>query len=282
MLVWCLTFVAGSAVGADATRGAYLVHAGGCIACHLGPTERSDDLSGGRPLVSPFGTFYAPNITPDSATGIGEWTQEAFNRAMREGKRPTHDAYYPAFPYVAYAGISDADLGDMKAYLEQLPPMRAPNRPHELPWYLNRITMRVWQWLLFEPEPFAADAFDDPLVARGAYLVRHLGHCGECHTSRNAVGVLNHDLELAGNPQGPDDEEVPNITPDRDTGIGKWTAADVEYFLQDGMLPDGDFVGGSMGEVIDHNTAHLTDEDRRAVAAYLSSVPPLPAVRAAD
>ena len=252
------------------------MHAGGCIACHIGASRSPTDLSGGLALESPFGTFYAPNITPDRATGIGAWSLADFKRAMRHGASPAGDAYYPAFPYLAYSGITERDLEDLHAHLRTLAPVAKANRPHELPWYLNRVTMRIWQWLFFTPAAHDEDAFGDPVVARGAYLVRHLGHCGECHTPRNVLGVPDIAAELAGNPDGPEDSPVPNITPQRDEGIGKWTEADIVYFLSDGMLPDGDFAGGTMGEVIDYNTSHLTDADRRAIATFLRSLPPRP------
>src|SRR4030095_9099279 len=143
------------------------------------------------------------------------------------------------------------------------------NRAHDLEWYVNRWTMKVWQWLFFDPQPESGAALADSVLARGAYLVRHLGHCGECHTPRNWLGVLDSDADLAGNADGPEGEKVPNITPDKKTGIGDWSERDIASFLSDGMLPDGDFAGHSMSDVIDDNTSHLTENDRRAIAAYL-------------
>lgn len=258
-------------------RGQYLVYATGCIACHDDEDESSVSLTGGRALVTPFGTFYPPNITPDRETGIGAWTDEDFIRAFREGISPGGQHYYPVFPYPSYTGMLSKDLLAIKTYLFSLPPIRHTNRRHQLPWYLSwRPLLIGWNWLNFEPGAFRPDPARLPEWNRGAYLVRHLGHCGECHTPRNLTGGLIHAQDLAGNPEGPEGDVVPNITPDDATGIGRWTRSDIEYFLESGMLPDGDYAGGAMGSVIDDNTRHLTDADRRAIAVYLKSLPAMP------
>lgn len=258
-------------------RGEYLVHAGGCITCHTDEDRHGPYLAGGRALKAPFGTFYTPNITPDLETGIGRWSDDDFVRAFREGVNPEGENLYPAFPYTSYTGVTRADLLAIKAYLFSLPPVHHPNRPHDLPWYLSfRWLLRGWKWLNFEPGVFKPDPARSAVWNRGAYLVRHLGHCGECHTPRNWMGGLERDRALAGNPDGPEDGTVPDITPDRKTGIGTWSASDIDYFLQTGMLPDGDFAGDAMSSVIDDNTSHLTADDRKAIAEYLKSVPALP------
>lgn len=270
--------LAGAAGAADDSRvaqGKYLIHAGGCITCH---TEEADDavpLSGGYALKSPFGTFFAPNITPDRETGIGNWSDEDFLRAFHEGKNPEGDAYFPAFPYTAYSGVSRDDLLAMKAYLFSLAPVRKEIPPHDLPAFMSsRLAARAWQLSYFEPARFEPDAAKSAEWNRGAYLVRHLGHCGECHTPRGALGALQQERELTGNTEGADGESIPNITGDRKDGIGRWSLSDIEYFLDIGMLPDGDFTGGSMSDVIEDNTSHLTAEDRKAIAIYLKSLVP--------
>lgn len=254
-------------------RGRYLIHAGGCITCH---TEESDDaapLSGGRAMESPFGTFYSSNITPDAATGIGGWSEDDFVTAFWEGVSPDGEHYFPAFPYTAYTGVSRDDLVAMKAYLMSLDPVHKENREHELKWYMsNRLAAGAWKKLNFLPARFVADENRDAQWNRGAYLVRHLGHCGECHTPRTDLGVLQSDREFAGSQLG--DEKIPNITQHRSDGIGRWSASDIEYFLDIGMLPDGDFAGSSMVDVIEDGTSKLTREDRLAIAAYLKTVPP--------
>ncbi len=258
-------------------RGAYLVRAGGCITCHTAESDDAVPLAGGRAIESPFGTFYSPNITPDVATGIGAWSDEDFVRAFHDGDNPDGDAYFPAFPFTAYTGVSRADLLDMKAWLFSLEPVERENREHDLPPFMgSRLAAGVWQSRYFEPGRFSPDPGRSGAWNRGAYLVRHLGHCGECHTPRRRLGALEADRELAGNPEGPGDERIPNITPHREDGIGRWSASDIEYFLDIGMLPDGDFTGSSMAAVIEDNTSHLTREDRLAIAAYLMALPPLP------
>ena len=258
-------------------RGEYLVYAGGCIACHTDEENQGTLLAGGRALVTPFGTFYTPNITPDRETGIGAWSDMDFIRAFREGISPNGEHYYPTFPYTAYTGILREDLLAIKAYLFSLEPVQQLNRLHQLPWYTSwRALLMGWKWLNFEPGEFRSDTSRSEEWNRGAYLVRHLGHCAECHTPRDLTGGLKRQWELAGNPQGPEEEVVPNITPDDTTGIGRWSVSDITYFLESGMLPDGDFAGGAMSAVIDDNTRHLSDEDRKAIAVYLKSLPPLP------
>ena len=258
-------------------RGEYLVHAGGCITCHTKDGDDAKPLAGGRALVSPFGTFYSPNITPDRETGIGSWSDDDFLHALHDGKRPAGGVYFPAFPYTAYTGMSRSDVLDIKAYLFSLAPVSQPNVKHDLPIYMStRLAARVWRSRYFESQRFQPDPAQSDEWNRGAYLVRHLGHCGECHTPRKALGKLIGDRELAGNPEGPDEEKVPNITPHKTDGIGRWSRSDIEYFLDIGMLPDGDFVGSSMTAVIDDNTSKLTRDDRLAITTYLQSLPALP------
>ena len=268
-----LAAVAVSAQDDLVSRGEYLIYAGGCITCHTEDRDDAPPLAGGRAMESPFGTFYSPNITPDRETGIGNWSDDDFVNAFWNGVSPDGEHYYPAFPYTAYTGVSRDDLIAMKAYLMTLDPVQNDNKEHELAWYMSgRVAAGAWKELNFKPGRFVPDPEKDEQWNRGAYLVRHLGHCGECHTPRGRLGVLQHDLEFAGAKLG--DEQVPNITQHRSDGIGRWSASDIEYFLDIGMLPDGDFAGSSMVDVIEDSTSKLTREDRLAIAAYLKSVPP--------
>lgn len=254
-------------------RGEYLIHAGGCVTCHTAESDDAVPLAGGRAMESPFGTFFSPNITPDPDTGIGNWSDDDFVNAFWEGVSPAGEHYYPSFPYTSYTGVSRDDLIAMKAYLFSLEPVKNANREHDLAWYMStRVAAGAWKKLNFEPARFIADDSKDEQWNRGAYLARHLGHCGECHTPRSDLGALQADQEYAGGQLG--DENIPNITQHRVDGIGRWSVSDIEYFLDIGMLPDGDFAGSSMVDVIEDNTSKLTREDRLAIAAYLKSVPP--------
>ncbi|MDH5276535.1 MAG: cytochrome c [Gammaproteobacteria bacterium] len=256
-------------------RGRYLVHAGGCLTCHTADRPDAIPLAGGRALKTSFGTFYAPNLTPDPETGLGRWTAADVSRALREGVAPDGSYYYPVFPYPSYTGLTDNDVTDITAYLRSLAPVRQATPEHELPWYLaSRLVMFGWNVLNFRAQRFMADTSRDDAWNRGAYLVRHLGHCGECHTPRNALGGLDRDRELAGNPAGADGKAVPDITQDPDTGIGRWSTDDIVFLLETGLLPDGDFAGSLMSAVIDDNTGKLTAADRLAIASYLKSVKP--------
>lgn len=259
-----------------ADRGGYLIHAAGCVTCHTEDVEGAVPLAGGYALRSPFGTFYSPNITPDPETGIGAWDDDDFINAFWNGKSPEGHSYYPAFPYTSYTGMSREDLLAIKAYLFKLEPVSKKNREHELAWYMSsRMAAGAWKVSYFEPGRFVADPEASESWNRGAYLVRHLGHCGECHTPRTSKGVPIKDQELSGVRTTEEFDGVPNITPHKDDGIGRWSARDIEYFLDIGMEPDGDFTGGPMADVIEDNTSHLTREDRLAIAEYLRSLPPV-------
>lgn len=276
---WALTAaLAGAAVSAHAQeelleRGRYVLHAGGCITCHTDEDDDAVPLAGGRAIESPFGTFYSPNITPDPETGIGGWSDDAFLKAFWEGVSPEGNHYFPSFPYTAYTGASREDLLALKAYLDSVAPVRRENREHDLSFIASRTAVGAWKALNFDAGRFEPDPEKSEEWNRGAYLVRHLGHCGECHTPRGRTGALKSDLEMAGSRLG--DDKIPNITPHRDDGIGRWSQSDIEYFLDIGMLPDGDFTGSSMVAVIEDNTSRLTRQDRLAIAAYLKSLPPL-------
>jgi len=252
-------------------RGRYLFDAAGCAGCHTDKKNKGDPLAGGRALRTPFGTFYSPNITPDQETGIGGWTVDDFDRALRQGVAPNGSSYFPAFPYTAYTRMTRRDIRDLWAYIATLPAAQKANRPHDIAWpYGWRPLLAVWKALYFTPGRLP------PGSGRGAYLVEALGHCGECHTPRHALGGFKSGLAFAGTRDGPTGGLIPNITPDRETGIGKWSEGDLDSLLDLGMLPDGDFVGSEMGEVVEHTTSRLTKADRKAIIGYLRS---LPAVR---
>lgn len=258
-------------------RGAYILRAAGCATCHTDVANGGASLAGGRMLPSPYGAIAVPNITPDRETGIGGWSDEDFIRALGEGKSPTGRVYYPAFPYAAYTRMRRDDMLDLKAYLDSLEPVVQADKPHELRFPFSlRLLIHPWRWIFFEHGPAAPDPALAPREERGRYLVEALGHCAECHSPRNMLGALKRRRHLAGSRYGPGGDPVPNITPDRETGIGAWSEADLMFFLRTGFKPDGDDVQGEMREAIEDGLRHLTQADLEAMAAYLRA---LPAVR---
>ncbi len=258
----------------SAERGARVFAAAGCESCHTPPDGPA--LAGGRALETPFGTFYAPNITPDPDHGIGDWKPEDLIRALRAGVAPDGGHYFPSFPYTAYTGMTESDIRDLYAYLRTVEPVAEPDRPHDLAFPFSwRFAVAGWKWLNFEPGPFEPDPARSAQWNRGAYLVEVLGHCGECHTPRGPLGGLDRSMHLAGSATGAEGKPAPNITPAPETGLGGWTEDDMLWLFQMGLLPDGDVVGGPMGEVVEHSTSKLPAEDREAMAEYLLSVPPI-------
>jgi mono/diheme cytochrome c family protein len=264
-------------VGADqaqVARGAYIFAAADCGACHTNVKAKGPPLAGGRALQTPFGTFYSPNITADPKTGIGNWTDADFIRALREGVSPAGDHYFPAFPFPSFTKMTDQDILDLKAYIFSLPPVAQADREHEIDFPFGwRFSVWFWKQLNFTEGAFTPDATRSAEWNRGAYLVEALAHCGECHTPRGWLGGLDTSSAYSGTTDGPEGEKVPNITPDPETGIGTWSTTDVVRVLRTGQLPDGDFAGSVMGEVVETSTSKLTDADRQAIAAYLATLP---------
>jgi mono/diheme cytochrome c family protein len=270
-----LVALAGPAAADDlVARGEYLTRAGGCFSCHTAPGGAP--LAGGRALETPFGTFFSPNITPDPETGIGRWSDADFRHALRNGRRPDGASYFPVFPYPSFSGITDDDLAAMRAYLQSRPAVRRANTPHDVAFPFSwRLLQRGWKLLFFRPGPFAPDPHQSARANRGAYLVTALTHCGECHTPRNSFGALKRDSALTGNPDGPDHMPVPNITPDKTTGIGDWTRDELAEMLATGTTPELGTVKGAMREAVQDSLRHLSADDRAAIADYLFAQPPV-------
>jgi mono/diheme cytochrome c family protein len=257
-------------------RGEYLFHAANCQSCHTDAKNEGKVLAGGRALETPFGTFYSPNITPDEQHGIGAWSDEEFITALRYGRAPDGSRYYPVFPYTAFTKMTDEDMLALKAYLFTLPAVDQPNRPHDIDFPFGwRFLMAGWNWLAFTPGAFEPDPDRSDEWNRGAYLVEALGHCGQCHTPRDLIGALDHEMAYAGTADGPDGKSVPNITPDPETGIGRWRDNDLVFLFRTSLLPDGDTVGGGMAEVVDIGTKHLSEADLEAIATFLKALPPI-------
>lgn len=253
----------------DAARGAYLARVGGCIACHSDPGSGRPALTGGAPIVSPFGTFVPPNITTDPVAGIGNWSLDDFARAVRQGISPDGAPYYPAFPYAFYAGLTDQDVADLWAAFRTLPADPEPASTHELTFPFNlRFGLKPWRVAYHwspdtNPDPERSDAWN-----RGKWLVNGPGHCGACHTDRNLLGGRIPARHLAGSDDLPEGGKAPGITAPHLTEAG-WTVPTLAYALGSGVTPDGDTFGGGMGEVVQQGLRWISAEDREAIALYL-------------
>jgi mono/diheme cytochrome c family protein len=277
---WFITMpatVSASALGPhtpNLENGKTMFHAGGCSSCHATPNQEDNTkLGGGLGLKSPFGTFYAPNISSDRNDGIGGWSEASFVTAMWKGTSPDGSHYYPAFPYTSYQRMKQEDVRDLFAYLKTLPAVAGKVRDHDLPIHFKiRRTLGGWKFLFLDGETFKPDPAKSAQWNRGAYLVNGPGHCAECHSPRNVLGGIITRQRFAG---GPDPEGgdgwVPNIT---QAGIGDYSERDIERVLETGDMPNGDSVGGTMGKVVG-NSSKLSAEDREAIAAYVKSLPPV-------
>jgi mono/diheme cytochrome c family protein len=261
----------------DPTRGETVFWAGGCASCHATPKAEGEAkliLGGGEPLQTPFGTFHAPNISPDRANGLGDWTYPDFANAMQRGVGRDGSPLYPAFPYPSYIRMTQQDVADLWAFLKTLPAVAEAAPPNDLAFPFNlRRGVALWQRAFLDPAPvvtLAADASD--AVKRGQYLVEGPGHCGECHTPRQLGGAGGLDtarsLGGAANPAGKG--SVPNITPGGSTA--DWSESDLASYFETGFTPDYDSVGGAM-VAVQENLAKLPAADREAIAAYLKAVP---------
>jgi mono/diheme cytochrome c family protein len=262
-----------SAYAPNLANGETIFNAGGCSSCHATPNQPDRTrLGGGLAIPSPFGTFYAPNISPDPDDGIGQWSEADFITAVTKGVSPAGTHYFPAFPYPSYAHARIEDVRDLFAYLKTLPKVSGKVRDHDVPFPFNiRRNVGIWKLLFMDGKPFAPDAAHSAQWNRGAYLVNSFGHCAECHSPRNPLGGIITDKRFAGGPNPEGEGWVPNIT---QKGIGDWSEKDIAYFLETGQTPDNDNAGGSMARMI-KNTSQLPPQDRDAIAEYLKSLPPV-------
>ena len=269
--------VAWSAGPAEVARGkAVFAAAAGC-GCHTQP--RGPVNAGGKEFSGPFGNVYAANITPDVQTGIGGWTDEQIITAIRLGRRPNGERLLPVHPFTSFNGMAEEDLRALVAFLRTVPPVQRRNTPKKITIPLfESVFLPVWlsTFAAVENAPPAAPTSGLP---RGEYLVRAVGHCGECHTPRSALTMaVDTSRFLAGNGKktGPEGQAAPNISPDNETGIGRWTEEQIVTFLATGNRPDGDVAGGLMGENIQGTLAGYKDmskSDLQSIARYLKSIP---------
>lgn len=273
-------FISHAATSADAdeiSRGAYLARAGDCIACHT--AKGSDKLfAGGLPMATPIGTIYSTNITPDPTTGIGKWTFAEFDNAVRKGYSP-NGSLYPAMPFPSYARLNEVDMRALYAYFMsgRVKAVDEPNRDSTIPWPLSmRWPLTIWRWL-FAPKAvsFDASAYPNAQMARGAYLVQGLGHCGACHTPRSLTMAEKALTDADGldylSGGAPIDGYVAKSL--RQDGLARWSAADIVTFLKTGRTNNTAVFGG-MADVVQHSMQYMSDDDLKAIAGYLKSLPP--------
>lgn len=257
----------------DAAAGEAVFWAGGCTSCHAGVDAEGEErltLSGGRSLVSDFGTFVAPNISSDPTHGIGAWTLAEFITAMQNGISPEGRHYYPAFPYTSYRFATRQDMANLFAFMQTLPESDRPSEAHKVgfPVTLTR-GIGLWNRLNLHDD-YVVDGDLTEEEQRGRYLAEALAHCSECHTPRDVTGGLDRTRWMGGAPNPTTDDIVPALTPDELS----WSVTEIAAYLNDGFSPDFDTAGGQMADVV-LNMARLTPEDRLAIAAYIKALPPL-------
>jgi mono/diheme cytochrome c family protein len=256
-------------------RGAYLARAGNCKGCHT--VAGGAPYAGGRGVPTPFGTVYAPNLTPDVATGIGAWSPDEFWRALHHGRARDGRLLYPVFPYPNYTRVTRDDSDAIHAYLRSLPAVVLANKAHELSFPFNQpAALALWRALYFRAAQPAQDTTRSAEWNRGAYLVEALGHCNACHASRNALGATASPLDLAGGLIPVQNWYAPSLNAPNEAGVAGWDTQHIVDLLKTGIAsPHGRqvVVAGPMSEVVLGSTQHLTEPDLRAMAAYLKALP---------
>lgn len=251
-------------------RGEYLARAADCAACHT--VRGGETFAGGRAFILPFGTIYSTNITPDADTGIGAYTDADFLNAVHKGLGRANGKLYPAMPYASYTYMTDADALAIKAYLFTLKPLHAPTPTNTLAFPFNqRGLMSIWSAMFNPDKRYEPDLQRDAVWNRGAYLAEAMGHCGECHTPRNLAFALNNRQKFAGAVQA--GWRAYNITPDRSSGVGTWSDAEMSQYLSTGHAQGRGMASGPMGEAVDASLSHLQAGDLAALMTYLRTVP---------
>ena len=254
-------------------RGQYIFSLAGGCACHTAP--KGTPSVGAREFPIPMAKIYSTNLTADKETGLGDWSEQQIRDAMTKGIRANGEKLLPVMPYEAYSGMAEGDLKALIAYLRSLKAVRkeTPLLKTWAPFYRAGGTFVWFQFFSrFSNSPANAPQSG---IERGRYLVEHVALCVDCHTPRNFMGVPNRSLYLAGTKKGPLGEEIPNITPDKETGIGEWSRNDIAELLLTGTKPDLDRVEGLMAEVIEAGFKKMKREDALAIADYLRSIPPI-------
>ncbi|WP_288441441.1 cytochrome c [uncultured Pseudomonas sp.] len=284
LLAWYVTREPASPFSADQTpqfdpaqvsRGEYVARLSDCVACHSLPDSKP--FAGGLAMATPLGTIHATNVTPDRETGIGNYSLADFDRAVRHGVAPGGRRLYPAMPYPSYAKLSDDDVQALYAFfMSGVQPAHQANLPSDIPWPLNmRWPIALWNGLFAAKAPYADKAGQDALWNRGAYIVQGPGHCGSCHTPRG-LAFNEKALDEDGKPYLAgallDGWYAPSLRSDPNTGIGRWSEAEIVQFLKTGRNRHA-VVYGSMTEAFNNSTQFMHDEDLNAIARYLKSLP---------
>lgn len=256
----------------ETAKGAYITRMADCEPCHT--AKGGVPFAGGRAFVLPFGTIYAPNITPDPETGIGKWTDADFLNAVHRGVAPDGSHYYPAFPYPSYTLLTDEDVLAIKTYLFSLEPVKQENKPNTLAFPFNqRWLMTIWAPLFNPDHRFRPVEGQSAEWNRGAYLVEAAGHCGDCHTPRNLMEALNQRRKFAGGVA--EGWNAYNISTDKVSGIGDWSVDDLSRYLSTGYTKAHGVASGPMGEAVALSLSSLMNADIAAMVTYLRTVPPV-------
>ncbi|MFC3941370.1 alcohol dehydrogenase [Pseudomonas gingeri NCPPB 3146 = LMG 5327] len=256
-------------------RGEYVARLSDCVACHSVPGGAP--FAGGLEMATPLGAIHTTNVTPDRDTGIGHYSLADFDRAVRSGVAPGGRRLYPAMPYPSYGKLSDDDVRALYAFFMQgVAPVKQANIPSQIPWPLNmRWPIALWNGVFADTAPYAAKPANDALWNRGAYLVQGPGHCGSCHTPRG-LAFNEKALDDSGTPflAGAllDGWYAPSLRDDHNTGLGRWSEPQIVQFLKTGRNQHA-VVYGSMTEAFNNSTQFMSDDDLRAIARYLKSLP---------
>ena len=252
-------------------RGAYLARVGNCVGCHT-PTGGAS-FAGGRGIETPFGVVYAPNITPHTTTGIGNWSASEFWRAMHHGRAKDGRLLYPAFPYPSFTQVTRDDSDALYAYLRSVKPVEQANRQHALRFpYGTQAALAVWRALYFRPAPHRADPAQSAEWNRGSYLVQGLGHCAACHSPRNRLGATSLNAEFAGGLMPDASWYAPSLATPKEAGVQDWAQDEVVKLLQTGVSAHAS-VSGPMAEVVYNSTQYLSAQDLGAMTLFLASIP---------
>jgi len=253
-------------------NGKKLAYAAGCYGCHT--NNPAEPFGGGYKIKTKFGIFITPNISKNKLNGIGKWTQDEFIKAVKNGISPQHEPYYPAFPYNWYINMTEGDILDIYDYLFSLPEIPKKENNHILKFPYN-VRELLWFWKFIERQISKNNNIENNLQeSRGKYLVNSIAHCGACHSPRTFFSIVKDYNNFSGQKESSKllNDSIPNISNDKNKGIGSWTESDLVLFLQTGIKPNGDFAEPDMSLIIEHGTQYLSENDLNEIAKYLLNI----------